>query len=94
MISAGWIVLALFIGVMLGVAYTGLVAGGSFEEKCAERCENCLLMHNLDHNLSTQKNSKNTISRTPPPPKHNWEITHVDKPTKSSYRKNGRYDRI
>jgi len=93
MISAGWIILALFIGVMLGVAYTGLVAGGSFEEKCAERCENCLLIHNLDRSYS--KNTKDLKdTKLSPPLKHNWEITHVDKPTKSSYRRNGRYDRI
>jgi len=82
MISAGWIIPILLLGVIAGTVTTACVAGGSLEEKCDERCNSCLLMYN-----ATAKKLKPPTGRghIQPPQKHGWEILYTPKPKRSKY---------
>lgn len=83
MISAGWIIPILLVGIIIGCLTIGLFAGAK-EPKCSR----CVLV------LKDRYEKPSGKPRVEPPLKHNWEITHVDKPTRSPYRRNERRSKV
>ena len=84
MISAGWIMPILMVGVIIGCLILGFFAGAK-----EPKCDKCVLA--LKEQCEKSKSSKLYVE---PPLKHNWEITHMDKPTRSPYRRNERRSRV
>jgi len=83
-VHVGWVIPILLAGVIIGCLILGFFAGAK-----EPKCDRCILA--LKDRCEKQKPSKLWLE---PPPKHNWELTHIDKPTRSPYRRNERRSKV